>query len=165
MKSPKSYYENLAELAITKRKELSRQISYISIIRVIIFLGTVLGIWLSWGADLIDISILLAGIMLFLVFVKVNEALFKKRELEEAKELIAKDNIDRINLKLGNLSNGETYIDSRHQYSYVLDIFVSTSLFSLSNSTCTALVNNILASCLVSPMNVRSNIQFRQIAV
>ena len=124
MNKPITYYKNIAEIATANRKNISKQISIISLIRLIIFIATIIGIWLSWNISSLAVGILIAGIVLLLFFLNLHERLFIKRELEEAKEFIEIDYIDCIKLKPDKMPCGLKYKESLHSYSYVLDILV-----------------------------------------
>lgn len=160
-----NYYKSLEQSANEEIKSLSRNISIISTFRLIVFVGTIAAVWYLWGKTLIAISCFVIGIAVFLILVKLHDRRFRKREISEARKKIAIDNVNRINLNLNDCNNGEKYINPQHDYSYDLDIFGKSSVFSLLDTTCTKQGCDTLASWLNNPLAIKESIGDRQKAV
>lgn len=145
------YYNSIISFSEEKIADISRKISFISFLRLSVVLLLFLFIWWQWEAIEYIIIYTIISIIVFLVFIKLHDKLYRTRLYEEAKIKVAKDNLEKIRLDLSNASTGSKYINSRHPFSYDLDIFGEKSIFALLDTTSTYGGTDTLAQWLEFP--------------
>lgn len=96
----------------------------------------------------------------------INRHKSKKRLLTLARNriIILNQEIDRLNLKLDSLPNGDNFIDGQHEYAPDMDIFGRHSLFSLVNRSVLNFGQKSLAKWFKSPAS-QEEVLYRQEAV
>lgn len=160
---PKDFYQqaiakNTAELKITKRK-----IAQSSVLRVIIFLVTAFGVYLSFG-DVRTVGIIILGFISVFVYV-----LYRHNNLVgERKLLLAVIRQNEVELEVieGNyagITDGEEYKNALHAFSLDIDLFGKRSFFQYLNRTVLKEGTDLLAQFLLS--NSISDITSKQEAI
>ena len=161
--SPQAYY--IAQLAIYKEQlaEASKQITLIARLRLLVMLIAlgfiVAGInyneaWQWWAS--------LVSVILFLMLVRIHsrrhaqEKWWKIQVYNTEKELLALDGDHSI------FKAGEAYINSKHPFSFDLDVFGKGSLYQMLNRTVTTNGNVLLADDLDAPNASKQVIEERQ---
>lgn len=149
------------QLEVTKNR-----IRKTSILRISIFLITVLGIYISsayhWSL-VVGTSVVGFGIFIYLVI--KHTKLFKHKQW-----LTALVNINQSELKLlkGDTSgkaDGAEYLNPEHSFAADLDIFGRKSLFQLINRSATKQGQELLANILLKPIKDKIELVGRQKAV
>ena len=147
------YYNSIISSSEEKITDISRKISFISFLRLTVVLLLFLFIWWQWGAIGYITAYAVVSIIIFLTLVKLHDKQYRIKLFEEAKIKAAWDNLEKIKLDLSKSNTGSRYINSRHPFSYDLDIFGDKSIFALLDTTATCGGANQLAQWLDSPLN------------
>jgi DNA mismatch repair ATPase MutS len=140
-----------------------RLLTFISILRLLLVVGSVYFIVLSAGSGY-DILLLPAGLMiiLFFVFVSYHKNQNDKRKLLNELIRINQEEIDALHNKFSDFPEGQQFIDHDHPWSYDLDLFGERSLFQYINRTATHTGPAKLADFLSTPLTDDKQIQIRQ---
>ncbi|MEG1766436.1 MAG: hypothetical protein RR254_07235 [Muribaculaceae bacterium] len=160
-----TYYNNVINSASADKGQLSKKVRMVSTARLVTVVAGIIAVWQLWGNAWCVFGAIIIAIIIFLVLVKYHEKLYLARLLAEARINIAQDNIDRMNLRLTKCETGNKYIDTHHKYTYDLDVFGGSSLYSLLDTTITLGGADQLASWLICPEKIRSEISVRQQAI
>ncbi len=136
--NPQSYFEKQSLKFAKNLNEIKQKIKRISLTRIIVFLITVVGIYLAvaYGYRIIAI-VLTSGFGFFIYLVRVHGGLEKKKVWNQA---LININQDELKLLAGNtegMDTGVEFLHSSHPYNEDLDIFGARSLFQLINRTAT----------------------------
>jgi len=133
---------NLQEFYTTKVNSFEKQIEALnkqlftfSILRLLIFLGTIVAIYFASVDAKYVIGVLCVGIPLFLYLVsKYTNLKHQKSKLEALKEINAVE-LQVLNRDYSNLPNGKEYADDIHYFSQDIDLFGEGSFYQVSNRT------------------------------
>lgn len=159
------YYTAVGDAATAEMARLKRHIAAVSWARLVVALAAIAGVWLLWG-DVQAVTIMLvASATVFLALVKLHDRLFGRMSMQKAMKQVAVDDLHRTRLELDGLDGGDEYIDTRHAYSYDLDLFGRRSVFALLNATATPGGRDRLARNLIDTSSVTADIESRQEAV
>jgi hypothetical protein len=134
MKTQISFYKSEVSRLNLESKKASQKIMLIGALRFLVFILTLVGIYLSMNSNAI-VPILIVGISGFIVLLKKHNAIKKKRHLINELLKINTLEIDVINGNNEKLVNGDEFMDSSHYYSYDIDLFGEGSLFKHINRT------------------------------
>ncbi|WP_291962622.1 MutS-related protein [Maribacter sp.] len=114
---------------------LNKQLFTFSILRLLIFLGTIVAIYFASVDAKYVIGVLCVGIPLFLYLVsKYTNLKHQKSKLEALKEINAVE-LQVLNRDYSNLPNGKEYADDIHYFSQDIDLFGEGSFYQISNRT------------------------------
>ncbi len=162
----KSTFSGLLQTYTDKFAEVKRKVRSTSLLRIIIFLLTVLGIYmtanLGWMVLLITA---ITGTSLFVFLVYHHSILFKKRDWFERLIRINNTELQLLEGNTTGLDKGDEFSFPGHEFSEDLDIFGNRSLFQLINRCTTAKGRERLAQNLNEPLTGQKQIQARQEAI
>ncbi|SDT16969.1 MutS domain V [Maribacter dokdonensis] len=114
---------------------LNKQLFTFSILRLLIFLGTIVAIYFASVDAKYVIGVLCVGIPLFLFLVsKYTNLKHQKSKLEALKEINAVE-LQVLNRDYSNLPNGKEFADDIHYFSQDIDLFGEGSFYQVSNRT------------------------------
>ncbi|MDP2525711.1 MutS-related protein [Maribacter dokdonensis] len=114
---------------------LNKQLFTFSILRLLIFLGTIVAIYFASVDAKYVIGVLCVGIPLFLYLVsKYTNLKHQKSKLEALKEINAVE-LQVLNRDYSNLPNGKEFADDIHYFSQDIDLFGEGSFYQVSNRT------------------------------
>ncbi|MEP2688589.1 MutS-related protein [Maribacter dokdonensis] len=114
---------------------LNKQLFTFSILRLLIFLGTIVAIYFASVDAKYVIGVLCVGIPLFLYLVsKYTNLKHQKSKLEALKEINAVE-LQVLKRDYSNLPNGKEYADDIHYFSQDIDLFGEGSFYQVSNRT------------------------------
>ena len=114
---------------------LNKQLFTFSILRLLIFLGTIVAIYFASVDAKYVIGVLCVGIPLFLYLVsKYTNLKHQKSKLEALKEINAVE-LRVLNRDYSNLPNGKEFADDIHYFSQDIDLFGEGSFYQVSNRT------------------------------
>lgn len=145
-------YRSLLSRYTAKASLLSRQLGWLSAIRLLLFAGIVFfGYKIIVNNHPAFIAACISSLVLFLVILRVYDRLKDKVAFYKA--------LGRINEREANFLKGQPslyhagkeYIDPQHAYSYDLDLFGEGSLFPYLNRTSTQFGKQALAQSLLHP--------------
>ena len=161
--SIQEYYKNNAEKFKTGVKKEEKLLIILSLLRLAIFLGGFVIIWIGFHRSVLTGVILLVLIAaLFLLLLKIySNHLQNKEHLQN----LVKINVNEANAISGDYSafdDGNIYIDHTHDYSYDLDLFGQSSIYQYLNRTSTGYGAQILSGWLLDPLVLEDNFKIRQ---
>ena len=168
MKTEKTLYVNRKKHYDSLLKRQNQTISFISLLRFVIFVSglgfTIL--FLLKDAYYLSLSILIIASVIFIFFaIKHNKVKHTKIRCAVLCE-INENSIKRVNNNWNDfIDNGEDFLDDDHNYSRDLDIFGENSLFQWINSCITYFGRQKLRASLSSPKYSTDEIYKRQEAV
>ena len=162
----------LGELYTTRRSrfaaaeaEESRRYNWISLARVITFLGGISGFLLLKDTNSgVAVSILGGAVVLFFIQIAVHERVLQRREHLRRQRIVNEMELDRAARRLDRFDAGTEYLDPEHPYSGDLDLFGAGSLFQFVSRANTLLGKHRLADWLRFPAKLEE-IRRRQTAV
>jgi DNA mismatch repair ATPase MutS len=160
MQDPLEFYQTEKQLFEHEYTSIKKKLARSSIFRLLVFTGTVLGIYSFFGQFEIIIPIALSGIVLFLFLLIKHNNLQQLKDLKKALISINQREIDVLNGDYFSLEEGNEYVDQNHYYSFDIDLFGRGSFFQYSNRTATKEGEKKLAAFLSH--NDISNIQQKQ---
>ncbi|NCO64414.1 MAG: DNA mismatch repair protein MutS [Flavobacteriales bacterium] len=163
MINPLPYYTEHLKIYKAEALRLKKQMTFLSTIRVLVFLMTVFGIYMVFPIWKLSLFIGILGIAIF-IFLLLKYA-DKKVESNLNKELI-KINEDEIDILSGNFhhrNQGLPFQDPNHFYSLDIDLFGRGSFFQYINRTTISEGTEQLANMLKA--NHISDITLRQDAI
>ncbi|WP_055411754.1 MutS-related protein [Nonlabens sp. YIK11] len=150
MKELRSIYEARVEGFSLSRKRYNQQLRISGVVRLLVFIAVVAGIYFFWSSTLTAVLIAVGGIALFLYLVSRHEDLKKKRNYYE--ELL-RINEQEIEVGKGNytdLPDGAEFNDDDHDYSRDIDLFGMGSFFQFMNRTALKEGKKLLAARLMA---------------
>ncbi len=146
--------------------EINNKLKKISFYRVILFLVTAIGIYITIANGYPIAALLFStGIVVFVLMI------IKQLRLEKQKkhvEILCKINMDELRLMKGDFSTadpGNEFADTNHYYTDDLDIFGAKSVFQLINRCSTKRGRIKLANRLKEPLHDISQLKKRQDAI
>jgi len=147
--NPLNYYEDQKTKYTKSLLETKKKSRTVSLIRIFVFLITVVGIYVSVAYGFKIITFLFAlGFVLFVYLVRVHATLEKKKKWNETLIKINETEIKLLDGNTTDMDTGKEFLYSSHPYNEDLDIFGSRSLFQLINRSATANGRNLLAQRL-----------------
>ena len=162
MKPQEWYNTNLSDTNQNLNK-VNKTILYISIIRILLFVGcisTVIALW-SYNAQTIIIGAC-CTLLPFLIMIKVHNRFFMRKQWLEVKGDILKKELKGLNNDYSVFDDGKEFSDTEHLYSFDLDIFGRKSLFQAINRTCTHIGKKTLADWIKNHLRTKKDIENRQ---
>lgn len=146
--------------------ETKKKIRFTSILRIAVFVATIIAIYLSTFINLIVLSIsAVMGLAIFIFLIKKHLTLFKQKQWYEALVKVNTNEISILNMEVNAEYSGKEFIDDNHPFSSDLDIFGKKSVFRLINRTATLSGKKHLANQLTSPNKNEELILNRQEAI
>jgi hypothetical protein len=144
--NPHNFFENRKKKYAKALQQVKKRSRVISLIRILVFLITVIGIYVSVANGYENVAIFFTlGFVLFVYLVRVHAGLEKNIKWNET---LIKINEAELKLLVGNtkdMDTGKEFLYSSHPYNEDLDIFGSRSLFQLINRSATTKGRNQLA--------------------
>ena len=165
MKPQEWYNTNLSDTNLSLNK-VNKTILYISIIRIMLFVGcisTVIALW-SYSAQTIIIGAC-CTLIPFLIMIKVHNRFFMRKQWLEVKADILKKELKGLDNDYSDFDDGKEFADTEHLYSFDLDIFGHKSLFQAINRTCTHIGKKTLADCMQNHLRTKKDIEIRQACI
>lgn len=162
MKPQEWYNTNLSDTNQNLNK-VNKTILYISIIRILLFVGcisTVITLW-SYSAQTIIIGAC-CTLIPFLIMIKVHNSFFMRKQWLEVKADILKKELKGLDNDYSVFDDGKEFSNPEHLYSFDLDIFGRKSLFQAINRTCTHIGKRTLADWMKNHLRTKKDIENRQ---
>lgn len=159
---PENYYTEKLLLAENQLNTVKRQISRISVLRVLLFLAGLVGIYYFFHQHvLLTVSICLTFLPFF-ILVKLHGRLFHRKKWLETQICVQKEELQALSGDYSSFDDGKAYINSSHPYTFDLDVFGHHSLFQAMNRTCTIFGKDCLAHWLQHHLCEPAAIRARQ---
>ena len=166
MKDIINFYTSNCENLKQKISTLNKRIHLIGTIRLIIFLGTAISLYLlrdeSW-TTLVLLTI--AFTIPFIVLMVVHNKYFYKRTYTETRLKLNEDELNSINYDFSAFDGAKEMIDGEHSFSLDLDLFGNKSFFQSLNRTVTAQGKKLLAEWFMNPADKKEDVLSRQEAI
>jgi len=149
---------------LEKKKE--RLITILSVLRFLTFFGGLILAWIGFTKSVpAGIILILIFTILFLSLLKLFSNHSEKKEFLGNLVKINQNEADALTGNLAAFDAGSTYVDSRHDFSFDVDLFGPSSLFQYLNRTVTDYGRDILASWLSDPFSLSEDLVPRQQAI
>lgn len=148
--TPQQYYNSQIQNLTEKSSTLESRLRTNSMLRLLLFLATLLGIYFTYGNLSYMVICLIVGGALFTYFVIKQTDLQKEKDITDATLSINQTEVKVLNLEYLHLKSGKEFIDPSHHYSNDIDLFGKGSFFQYINRTTTAEGSKILAELLMS---------------
>lgn len=163
MEHPNTFYKNQLEKHQLAVKAFNKKLLGISSLRLLVFLGVVAGIYVTFNFWQVAVAIGIIGISLFIFL--LSKYTDTKRLRDVSKALVAL-NEEEIKIAAGDFhhrESGEIFINPLHYYSLDIDLFGRGSFFQFVNRTSINEGAEKLAGTLTS--NQIENIPLKQNAI
>src|SRR5674476_284205 len=162
----KEKYLSSAILYRLLEKKREKLITIISVLRFFTFFGGLILAWIGFTFSVTDgVILILLFTVLFLWLLKFYSKHFEKREFISNLASINQNEADALSGDLKAFDAGNSYTDIRHDFSFDVDLFGTSSLFQYLNRTVTDYGRDILASWLSDPFILSKDLLPRQKAI
>jgi Mismatch repair ATPase (MutS family) len=162
----KEKYLSSAFLYRLLEKKREKLITIISVLRFFTFFGGLILVWIGFTFSVTDgVILILLFTVLFLWLLKLYSKHSEKREFISNLASINQNEADALSGDLKAFDAGNSYTDIRHDFSFDVDLFGTSSLFQYLNRTVTDYGRDILASWLSDPFILSKNLLPRQKAI
>lgn len=163
MDNLQQFYTNKVKGFSTQIEALNKTLFTFSLLRLLIFLGTIVAIYFASVNAKYVIGVLCVGIPLFLFLVSKYSNLKHQKEKLEALKDINTVELQVLKRDYSNLSNGKEFADDIHFFSQDIDLFGEGSFYQISNRTKLAEGSLLLAD--IYKENSISDIKQKQEAI
>lgn len=148
--TPKDFYTEKKSTLEEEYEQLKKRLFRISMIRFIVFLSTVFGIYTTYQDPFTAIVIFVFGTIVFGFLVVKHSDLIKKRDIVIQKISINTTELTLFDGTFYSHDLGDDFIDGNHAFSYDIDLFGEYSFFNYLNRTVTQEGRKELAKTLSS---------------
>lgn len=149
---------------LEKKKE--KLLTILSVLRFLTFFGGLILVWIGFTISIpAGIILILIFTILFLYLLKLFSNHSEKEEFLGNLVIINQNEADALAGNLAAFDAGSSYIDSRHDFSFDVDLFGASSLFQYLNRAVTDYGRDILASWLSDPFSLSEDLVPRQEAI
>ncbi|WP_430427941.1 MutS-related protein [Maribacter litoralis] len=163
MDNLQQFYTNKVKGFSTQIEALNKTLFTFSLLRLVIFLSTIVAIYFASVNAKYVIGVLCVGIPLFLFLVSKYSNLKHQKEKLEALKDINTVELQVLKRDYSNLSNGKEFADDIHFFSQDIDLFGEGSFYQISNRTKLAEGSLLLAD--IYKENSISDIKQKQEAI
>ena len=143
------YYEQIKKHKKRLRKK-SRFLNLLSLLRVLVFFGTVYLTYYYFFDYRISLSIAISGIIAFIVLVSIYSNIKYQESKLAALIEINENELKTLNRNFEFRDTGSEFADNNHDFSSDIDLFGKGSFFQYLNRTNTNAGKELLASMLLS---------------
>lgn len=156
------YTERVSELsealAIIRKK-----IKQTSFLRIVVFLLTIVGIYITAGRTLTGLIIVaIIGSFIFIALIYRHAWLFPRKQNIETLRAINQNELLLLDRDTSKQADGREYLDPKHPFVMDLDIFGNRSLFQLLDRSATPGGREQLADTLLDPLFKTAELKQRQ---
>ncbi len=160
------YYNSQLHFYSTQLEETKTKIRKTSILRISIFVITIIGIYLASNYNWLLLTVVaVIGFSAFIILVIRHAKLFKQRQWFESLQLINQTELEVISGNTSAKATGNEWLDPEHPFADDLDIFGKNSLFQLIDRSATISGRRKLAAVLLNPQKDINSIKLRQKAI
>lgn len=159
-------YQQIIQKTERELQSARKRIYYISLLRLVLFVGAIAGAITFWSDGWLYISVFaILPFILFVWLVKRHNFWFHRKDFLKKKIVINEQELKAIQYDFSGFENGEEYVDPGHLYTFDLDVFGNHSLFQYINRTSTPVGKQHLASWFNSHLENKEAIEQRQEAI
>jgi len=163
MQQIQNVYREKAALYEEQYHRLNRIYNIIAYLRLVVFVIGVIAVYLIYPYQIYGgIATGVVFLILFLFLIKRHNQLADKRQLLKYLRHINESELRALAGDFKDFDGGQEYLDSRHDYTYDLDIFGNYSIFQFINRTTTLPGKRHLALALSNPSKQAEDIRRRQ---
>lgn len=158
----------LSSVSVYRQLEKNEEnhIIVLSALRLVTFIGGLIIIWIGFTrSNIAGASFILIFIILFLYLLKLFSAYSARREFLANLAKINQNEADALSGNLSAFDSGSHYSNTKHDFSYDVDLFGPASLFQYLNRTVTGYGKDILAAWLSDPFVLSSLLKQRQSSI
>jgi len=137
MQDPLQFYTSEKELFEKELSSLKKKLATSSSLRLLVFLGTFLGIYFFFEEIKILAPVTVIGIVIFIYLISKHTDLQYQRDLVKSLLKINTTEINVLHRNYFQLDEGKEFTDPTHFYSYDIDLFGKGSFFQYINRTVT----------------------------
>lgn len=150
---PETVFQQRQQQFTQVEEAAQRRYNQLAFWRLIWFVGVVAGVWLliRFDQQVAAISVLLIGVVGFLVLLKRHRAVGNERDMAHHVAFTNQDETARLKRQYLRPETGDQFANPTHAYTGDLDVFGKHSLFRLLNRTHTHEGQNRLANWLQTP--------------
>lgn len=150
--TPGERYTALKQHHSKKHAAINKLISRVGLMRILLFLSGLLGIYFSTGySALVLVVVTVVFIISFVLVVVWHARLHKKRDDLARLLKINTDELEALAGKYDVFEDGSAFLDPEHPYVSDLDIFGRGSIFQYINRTSTYMGKKMLAGWFKNP--------------
>ncbi len=142
---------------------LKKKLFQSSLLRFLLFLGTMAGVYVYYQSTPIALGIFVPGAVVFVYLVSRHTNLQYERDKVLMLLKINHTELDVLGRNFGHLPQGDEFIDTNHAFSHDIDLFGKGSFYQYCNRTAIPEGSAALAAVLLD--NDISNITQKQLAI
>ena len=146
------FYNGEIERLQNEIKNLKDKIKILSIIRLIIFLATIIMAYFSYKSEnmVLMIGEVVIGLLIFIIIAYIHNEKINLKKEKQVYLYVNKKGVSRIEGTFKDFieDKGEEFIDDKHGFINDLDVFGRNSIFQMINSTKTIFGRKILSETL-----------------
>ena len=148
--NPKDFYTQQKQLFEAELRALKKQLFHISMLRLLVFVLTIAGVYLTYKNVFTAGSIALLGIIIFIFLVAKHSDFIRKRDIAMYKLEINTTELSALHGKYHTQDFGSDFMNANHSFSQDIDLFGADSFFCYLNRTVTIEGRSTLAALLTS---------------
>ena len=159
-------YQQIIQKTELELQNARKRIYYISLLRLILFVGAVANAIIFWSDGWLCLSAFaILPFILFIWLVKRHNFWFYRKDFLKKKIEINEQELRAMQYDFSDFDDGKEFVNPSHLYTLDLDVFGEHSLFQYINRTCTQPGKHRLASWLGKHLEEKEEIIRRQEAV
>jgi ABC-type multidrug transport system fused ATPase/permease subunit len=135
MDNPDTYYQKQLEQYQAEASALYKKMTLLSTLRIVVFLLTAFGVYMTYSSWQLAIGIALLGILIFIVLLSKYTDIKAQRQLKIALTDINKTELEISKGNFQDRDQGLQFQDPLHFYSLDIDLFGRGSFFQFINRT------------------------------
>ncbi|RKE98708.1 MutS-related protein [Ichthyenterobacterium magnum] len=163
MNTPESYYKTQLKKHHKAVKQLYKQMTGLSSLRLLVFIITAVGVYFTFNQWKIATLIAIIGIAVFIYILSKYTDIKAKRALHKSLIAINETELQIISGNFHDRDQGLQFQDPNHYYSLDIDLFGKGSFFQFTNRTVINEGTKVLANALTA--NNTKSIKLRQEAI
>src|SRR5690606_28273307 len=155
-------YERLVSENRKKSDRLGKQMHLLGTFRLILFVGTLIAIYMLVGDYQLLIPLLIVMALSFAFLFNKHDRLLDLKESAESLILLAENELKAFRHDFSVFNGASEMTDPTHPFSYDLDIFGENSFFQQINRTVLSFGEQRLAEMIQNPLTDKDAILSRQ---
>lgn len=159
-------YQQIIQKTELELQNARKRIYYISLLRLILFVGAVANAIIFWSDGWLCLSAFaVLPFILFIWLVKRHNFWFYRKDFLKKKIEINEQELRAIQYDFSDFDDGKEFINPSHLYTLDLDVFGEHSLFQYINRTATPIGKQHLANWFNAHLENKEAIDHRQEAI
>jgi hypothetical protein len=161
--------ENYLAAAETNHLKVNREkkkLFYLSLSRLITFCAGLLIVWFGYSrSPLVGTLAFILSAVFFLFLLKRFSIHSFRKDFFTNLETINRNEADAVSGNYSHFGEGQSFVNTDHDFSHDIDLFGKSSLFQYLNRTSTGYGGEILAKWLSEPLGLSKQLEVRQKAI